>query len=92
MTAKLPGVGPLSPPQPVNPRTQILDKRTVEKFGGLSFLAGARTMRRSDIPSGALISGIYLGRIADGAITRDPGLGGLCGLLFDYGGERMLLN
>ena len=32
MIAKLPGVGPLSPPQPVNPRTEILDKMTGQKI------------------------------------------------------------
>jgi hypothetical protein len=29
--AKLPGVGPLSPPQAVNPRTEILEKMTAQK-------------------------------------------------------------
>ena len=32
VTAKLPGARPLSPPQPVNPRTQILEKRTVQQI------------------------------------------------------------
>ena len=32
MIAKPPGVGPLSPPQPVNPSTDILEKITAQKI------------------------------------------------------------
>jgi hypothetical protein len=30
--AKLPGVGPLSPPQPVNPKIEMLEKITTRKI------------------------------------------------------------
>jgi hypothetical protein len=35
--AKLPGVGPLSPPQAVNPRTEILEKRNAQRLLPITF-------------------------------------------------------
>jgi hypothetical protein len=37
MIAKLAGVGPLSPPQPVSPKTEILEKITAEKIVQITF-------------------------------------------------------
>ena len=39
MIAKLLGVGPLSPPQPVNPKTPRTRKMTTQAIYGLSFRA-----------------------------------------------------